>query len=264
MKIKMMREDRIWICVYRDTIEERDENENENLTELLVIKNFARQYYDECVKQSNDAYGNADEFFENYTADDTEDFYKYAKEHNAIIDRCNWDEALSEEIKNLIRREASLLKDVDDSVGINISEDKGLFIQVVDYGEGKEYLIELNDIEDNGAYEPCADYNASSEYGDIDRLIACIEAYLKDTKKQSSVSSIFSLKLEPFDLNSVPDVGKMGAEGRHLTIEEISDIFKECKKPFDLNSVPDVGKMGAEGRLLTKEEISDIFKECKI
>lgn len=176
-----MREDRIWICVYRDTIEEHDENEN--LTELLVTKDFARQYYDECVKQSDDAYGNADEFFENYTADDTEDFYKYAKEHNAIIDRCNWGEILSEETKNSIRKEVFLLKDVDDGIGINISEDKGLFIQVVDYGEGKEYLIELNNIEDNGAYEPCADYNTSSEYGDIDGLIACIEDYLKDTMK---------------------------------------------------------------------------------
>lgn len=129
---------------------------------------------------------------------------------------------MSEEIKNLIRREASLLKDVDDSVGIDdIDGNKVLLIQVVSYGKSKEYLIELNEIKDDGTYKPCLAHNASSEYGDIDKLIACIDTYLRKH------SLMFSFELEPFDLNSVPDLGKLFAEGRLLTKEEISDIYKE-------------------------------------
>lgn len=167
--------DRIWMCVYRDTIEEH--NKDWNLTELLVTKDFARQYYNDCVKANDDVYGNADDFLNDFTADDTEDFYEYAKEHNAILDRYDWGEILSEEIKKNIREEVSLLKDVWDAVGIDLNEEKGLFIQVLDYGEGKEYFIELNDIVDR-AYEPCANYNESSEFGDIDKLMLCIEDYL--------------------------------------------------------------------------------------
>ena len=42
-----------------------------------------------------------------------------------------------------------------------------------------EYLIELNNVID-GTYEPCLDYNASSEYGDIEGLLDTIEDYLED------------------------------------------------------------------------------------
>ena len=44
-----------------------------------------------------------------------------------------------------------MLENVDDSVGIELGNNQGLFIQIVDYGEGKEYLVELNNIL-NGAY----------------------------------------------------------------------------------------------------------------
>ncbi len=67
---------------------------------------------------------------------------------------------------------------MDDSFGIEIGDGKGLFIQVIDYGEGLEYLIELNDVE-NGAFEPCANYNESSEFGNIEKLKETIVDYLK-------------------------------------------------------------------------------------
>ena len=70
-----------------------------------------------------------------------------------------------------------MLKEVDDCVGIGIGEGKGLFFQVVDYGEGKEYLIELNNLVGD-VFEPCAEYNASSAFGDLETLILTVERYL--------------------------------------------------------------------------------------
>lgn len=84
---------------------------------------------------------------------------------------------LTQELKNKIVEEVKLLKNVDDNVGIELGNNQGLFIQVVDYGEGKEYLVELNNIVD-GTYEPCSKYNASSDFGNIEELIITIGEYL--------------------------------------------------------------------------------------
>ena len=87
---------------------------------------------------------------------------------------------ITEELKSEIIREVKILKDIYDCVGINLGNNKGLFIQVHDdFGEGKEYLIQLNDIVD-GAYEideECG-YNAFSEFENMDKLIKTIEDYL--------------------------------------------------------------------------------------
>ena len=73
-----------WVCVYRDTIERHEESDN--LAYVCVTKEFAEQYYEECIKPEWD-YGSFEIFYhKEYTADDTEDFYDYAKGHNAIID----------------------------------------------------------------------------------------------------------------------------------------------------------------------------------
>lgn len=86
--------EKVGVCVYRETIydiaEEINEDDNilyyDNLSYIYVTKEFAEKYYNECVKPKWD-YGNFEVFFyEEYTADDTDDFYEYAKEHNAIID----------------------------------------------------------------------------------------------------------------------------------------------------------------------------------
>lgn len=77
--------EKMWICVYRDTIEEHDESEN--LTEVLVTKEFAEQYFNE--RQSK-VFDNMEDFLNEYTADDTEDFYEYAMNHNAVIQTENW------------------------------------------------------------------------------------------------------------------------------------------------------------------------------
>lgn len=75
----------IWICVYRDTVEEHDESEN--LTEVQVTKEFAEQYFNEC---QNGYFDSMEEFLNEYTADHTEDFYSYAMKNNAVIATENW------------------------------------------------------------------------------------------------------------------------------------------------------------------------------
>lgn len=86
---------------------------------------------------------------------------------------------LTKELKDKVIEEVKLLEDVDDCVGIAIGNNKGLFIQLINYGEGKEYLIELNNIEEGNVYEPCKEYNAFSKFGNMENLIKNIEQYLK-------------------------------------------------------------------------------------
>lgn len=70
----------LWICVYRDTIEEHDEINN--LSYVCVTEDFAKQYFNECQKEY---FKDFDEFMFEYTADNTQDFYEYAVKHNAVI-----------------------------------------------------------------------------------------------------------------------------------------------------------------------------------
>ena len=79
----------IWIGVYRDTIEEHDDDWN--LTEVQVSREFAEQYFKERILTAEwNEWKTFDEFYSEYIADDTEDFYDYAMEHNAIIAIENW------------------------------------------------------------------------------------------------------------------------------------------------------------------------------
>lgn len=80
-----------------------------------------------------------------------------------------------------VLNEVKLLSDVDDSFSYEVSIDKALFIQVVDYGEGLEYLIELNVIKDDGEFEPCATYNASATFGDMTAFVSEAISYLINT-----------------------------------------------------------------------------------
>lgn len=75
----------IWICVYRDTIEQHDDNNN--LTEVLVTKKFFEQYFNEKQKEY---FNSMEDFLNEYTADDTQDFYEYAMKHNAVLETENW------------------------------------------------------------------------------------------------------------------------------------------------------------------------------
>lgn len=76
---------KIWFCVYRDTIEKHDDDCN--LASIEVTKEFAEQYVEEC---KSEYFGSLEEFLNEYTADDTEDFYGYAMKHNAVIATENW------------------------------------------------------------------------------------------------------------------------------------------------------------------------------
>ena len=78
-------EEKMWICVYRDTIEEHDDNWN--LTDILVTEGFVKQYFNELKSEDWDS---LEEFLTEFTADDTQDFYDYAMKHNAIIEKVNW------------------------------------------------------------------------------------------------------------------------------------------------------------------------------
>ena len=69
-----------WVCVYRDTIEEHDEIDN--LAYVQVTKEFVEQYVKE---RQNGLFESLEEFFDEYTADNTEDFYEYAMKHGAVI-----------------------------------------------------------------------------------------------------------------------------------------------------------------------------------
>ena len=70
----------ICVCVYRDTIEEHDEVNN--LSYVEVTTDFLAKYVKE---RQGEFFKDLEEFLNEYTADDTEDFYKYAMEHNAVI-----------------------------------------------------------------------------------------------------------------------------------------------------------------------------------
>lgn len=79
----------IYICVYRDTIEEHDSDYN--LTEVQVTKEFAEQYFNECIVPLEwNEYKTFEEFYDDYTANDTQDFYSYAIKHNAVLSTENW------------------------------------------------------------------------------------------------------------------------------------------------------------------------------
>lgn len=68
------------ISVYRDTIEKH--NEDINMAEIYVTEEFSRKYWNKFQKDNYETY---EEFINNYICDDTEDFYNYAKENDAII-----------------------------------------------------------------------------------------------------------------------------------------------------------------------------------
>ena len=75
----------IWICVYRDTIEEHEDDWN--LTEIQVTKEVVKQYVKEYLSEY---FNSLEDFLNEYTADDTQDFYDYAMKHNAVFDKENW------------------------------------------------------------------------------------------------------------------------------------------------------------------------------
>jgi hypothetical protein len=73
----------VWFTVYKDTI--RQHNDDWNLSDIQVTEEFSRQYFNECKVDSDCEWKTYEEFMDNYTADDTEDLYEYAKKHDAII-----------------------------------------------------------------------------------------------------------------------------------------------------------------------------------
>lgn len=80
-----MKSKTMWVCVYRDTIEQH--MYDWNLTDILVSKDFFKQYFNELKAEFWEDF---DEFLNEYTADDTQDFYDYAVKNNAIICKINW------------------------------------------------------------------------------------------------------------------------------------------------------------------------------
>ena len=77
----------MWIGVYRSTIEDFDQYDDNNLAEVLVAEEFVKQYFEECQKEY---YDTLEDFLNEYIADDTENFYEYAMKHNAVIEWKVW------------------------------------------------------------------------------------------------------------------------------------------------------------------------------
>ena len=73
----------VWITVYKDTIKRH--NDDWNLSDIQVTEEFLKQYFNECKVDSDCEWKTYEEFMDNYTVDDTEDLYEYAKKHDAII-----------------------------------------------------------------------------------------------------------------------------------------------------------------------------------
>lgn len=71
---------KVFVCVYRDTVEEHDEVNN--LAYVKVRMDFLKQYVKERQKG---VFKDLKEFLDEYTADNTEDFYEYAMAHGAVI-----------------------------------------------------------------------------------------------------------------------------------------------------------------------------------
>ena len=78
-----MRMKTVWITVYKDTIRQHDEDDN--LADIQVSEEIAKQYFRACKENSDCEWKTYEEFMDNFTADDTEDFYNFAKEHDAIL-----------------------------------------------------------------------------------------------------------------------------------------------------------------------------------
>ena len=133
----------IWICVYRDTIEEHDASTN--LSEILVTEDFAKQYFEECIVPNCEEEISFDTWYnDEYTADETEDFYQYAKEHNAILDIEHW--KYKEEFKMKYNKEEQMkINDWLESVGVEYLKNEEFFEykdgQLLEIAEAKEDSI---------------------------------------------------------------------------------------------------------------------------
>lgn len=82
--------DTIKIGVYRDTFEDFWNNPNmgnNNIADIVVSVDFAKQYWKENQAEH---YKTFEDFYCNHTCDDTEDFYQYASEQDAILDIERW------------------------------------------------------------------------------------------------------------------------------------------------------------------------------
>lgn len=72
--------EKVLVCVYRDTVEKHDEVDN--LAYVQVTMDFLAKY----VRERQDGFfKDVEEFLNEYTADNTEDFYEYAMEHGAVL-----------------------------------------------------------------------------------------------------------------------------------------------------------------------------------
>lgn len=71
--------EKVWVCVYKDTIEEHDEADN------LAYVEVTMEFFEQYVKERKRGFESLEEFLNEYTADTTEDFYEYAMKHGAVI-----------------------------------------------------------------------------------------------------------------------------------------------------------------------------------
>lgn len=86
---------------------------------------------------------------------------------------------ITQEKLNKIADEVRLLEVVNDCTSVKLNDKYGIFFEVVDFGDGKEIFIELNEIDEIGSWLPCAPYNEFAPFGDIQRLIEVVKNYVE-------------------------------------------------------------------------------------
>lgn len=86
-------------------------------------------------------------------------------------------------LEKYIRENTESLKEEYDGFIINLPNNKCV-LMTVEINPDKhqdndyEYFVELNDMDEDGAIEPCGYWNDGIPFGDIDELVKMIEEYL--------------------------------------------------------------------------------------
>lgn len=77
---------------------------------------------------------------------------------------------MTEKVLNEIINEVGLLKEHYDSFGYDFKNGKGLFVQVVNNGNGNEYFLEANEICEDSGWEPYSEWLGFIPFGDIEKF----------------------------------------------------------------------------------------------
>lgn len=84
---------------------------------------------------------------------------------------------LNNVLENLIN-EVKLLENKGDCVGVKITNKVGIFVEVEENEDGKEYFVEINDVDDDDCFEPIGE-NFCEKFGDFEAIKSIARGYLR-------------------------------------------------------------------------------------